>query len=1004
MGVDGLKKSYDSITNKVHLSKFRGGTLVVDASGLLYRYLKVCDVEGIARAQNEGSQLTYIQVEPCISAVVSAVLQVTKGLDMKVVLVTDGDRRNKVTSNSNRSSSRQDAFNKAEAEQNPQKARRLFQQAVFVGKEFVRGLIHACEDKAGVTAVQSPYEADAQLAKLSEVYDSDNCVVVSNDGDLPVQGCRNVLFDLGLKKSDANFQFANLLCLDDVFTHDKSPYKDLTQIMLCCICILAGCDYCEGINGVGLAKATALVKAVSDDNNGSFSLDLLCTHISEKTTFVLPEGFRADAQRALYTYQHQVVIDPNDFMLKHLTPPAADVDMSFLGSCEGNESTVSDIYEGRRDANTREEWEDSSHDFFPPPDDNHEHHVKAIDAARKMCMALVDTLEKKAQLVAEVKQIRDTKKAEIEALRLTNPYHPDVKAFDWRDAEFDKMIRVFREGRETDAPLDRDMIDAQVMAIMKRYPDAAINICKVTRGEGGIPKNGEEKRSITDTSRQVLPLRNVNGKDGVHIKDEDLLREGVPLPDGEKEEDVTHYLWIPLGEPTELDSKSYEGEAIATLAALDIADGSGMVLNKNFFGRPTNEEGQLHEFGVFVILGYKARLADKTWGISRGLPHQVTRSIMQNLGGVDFTWLDPPSRGVKQHTYQPYAVSTSEGIPICNPETLTELQKLISTISTQFLSRAEKASLRETAKEKIQLSASIIGDGRAVKAIEYNDEVITIRVGPFIEGKTEGKPGDIMNQELLSALLGSKRSYGISYIIFVGEELNLDSIVAMPIGYRTAAGWLRVGESKVYPTNLEMGVIYPMCSVDEVGGVNLCLYNEKEHIHLGQPGDILNVGVLDKIRSRTVESGGAIGGTTGVLSIFNRKKEAETHEPMGIAIDNTQSRAFIGGNVTDYTQAELLAGQAVTGTMAVGDLYTQEYNPLDGEYDPVEGALFERASIQNPAFAERVIDKQEKFREKARKKEEKKERAKNRRLGIDKTEEPDTSSSSKRLRRSTRKD
>ena len=272
MGVDGLKKSYDPITNKVHLSKFRGGTLVVDASGLLYYNLGACNVEEIARSQNEGSPLTYNQVEPCISAVVCAVLGVTKDLDMKVILVADGNRRNKVTANSSRSSSRQDAFNKAVAEQDETKARKLFQQAVSIRKEFVRGLVHACEDKDGVTAVQSPYEADAQLAKLTEVYNSDNCVVVSNDGDLPVQGVRNVLFDLGLKKSDtANFQCAKLLCVDDVFTHDKSPYKDFTREMLCGVCILAGCDYCGGINGVGLAKATALVKAVVLANDGSFS-------------------------------------------------------------------------------------------------------------------------------------------------------------------------------------------------------------------------------------------------------------------------------------------------------------------------------------------------------------------------------------------------------------------------------------------------------------------------------------------------------------------------------------------------------------------------------------------------------------------------------------------------------------------------------------------------------------------------------------------------------------
>jgi len=666
-----------------------------------------------------------------------------------------------------------------------------------------------------------------------------------------------------------------------------------------------------------------------------------------------------------------------------------------LGSCEGNESTVREIYDGIRDANTREEWEDSSRDFFPPPDENLEHHVKAIAAARKEGMALVDSREKIAQLVAEVKQIRDTKKAEIEALRLINPNHPDVIAFDWRWTEFDKMIGIFREGRETDEPLDKDMIDAWVLANMKRYPGAAINICKVTLGEGGIPKYGEEKKSITDTSRQVLPLFNAGDGKGMHIKDEDLLRVGVPLPDGKEEEDVTRYSWIPFGdEPSKIDSKSYEGEAKATLAALDIANGCGTVLNKSFFGAPKNEEGQLHEFGALVILGYKEKLANKTWGMSRGLQPQLTRSIMQNFDGLDLIWLDPPSRQ-KKHIFQAYSVSTSSGTVICNVNTLKELSTLISCVGQQFFSSAERASLSGVAGGSITLSASVIGGGRPVRAIEYNDEVITICVAPFIEGKSEGKPGDIMNQELLSAILGSKRSMDTTYIIFVGEELNLDSIVAIPVTIHTTAKWLRVGTHKTY--NFEMGSNYLMCSVDGVGDVKSCLYDEKEHSYLGQAGDVLNVDVLDKIRNRRIKHPNE--GTAKILSIFNSKKEADTHEPMGIAVDIEKGRLFIGGHkVVEYPRAELLAGQAVTGTMAVGDLYTQEYNTLDGEYDPVVGALFPRAQDQNPAFAQRVAKQQEKILKKAREEKEKEERAKNKR-----SEEPATSTTSKRTRRSTRK-
>ena len=192
-----------------------------------------------------------------------------------------------------------------------------------------------------------------------------------------------------------------------------------------------------------------------------------------------------------------------------------------------------------------------------------------------------------------------------------------------------------------------------------------------------------------------------------------------------------------------------------------------------------------------------------------------------------------------------------------------------------------------------------------------------------------------------------------------------------------------------------------MCSVDGVGDVNLSLYDEKEHRHLGQAGDVLNVDVLNKIRSRPTKH--HMEGTATALSIFHSKEDADKHDPLGIAVSNEQTTHFVGGKaIYKLSHAELLAGQSVTGTNPVGDVYTQEYNTLDGEYDPVVGALFPRAHTQNPEFAKRVIKHQEKYREKAQEKKEKKERAKNKRLGIE-TEEPATIIPSKRTRRSTRK-
>ena len=94
-----------------------------------------------------------------------------------------------------------------------------------------------------IDCIVAPYEADAQLAFLAKA--GYVTLVISEDSDLTLFGCDNVIFKLDVNGNGTLVEMSKLnTCLGtkaDQFNFEKFRY----------MCIMSGCDYLASLHGIG---------------------------------------------------------------------------------------------------------------------------------------------------------------------------------------------------------------------------------------------------------------------------------------------------------------------------------------------------------------------------------------------------------------------------------------------------------------------------------------------------------------------------------------------------------------------------------------------------------------------------------------------------------------------------------------------------------------------------------------------------------------------------------
>lgn len=340
MGIQGLLPVLKPITNTVHVSKYRGQKVAVDAYCWLHKAAYCC-----AEEICEG-KFTDKHVQYCMQKV-----QMLQQCGVQPIIVFDGGRLPmKAAEEGSRSRARKENKDKAAAHVkagNKQAAYECYQRAVDISPATANDFAKALK-AAGVEFIVAPFEADAQMAYLAVnglVHS-----VITEDSDLLPYGCPRVLF-----KMDKAGDGQEIVAADLAQNRDPS-FIGFTQQMFLEMCIFAGCDFLKALPGIGMKKAHQHVKRLKAHRKVCKSLRFSGVSV--------PRDYEQGFQRALWTFQHQRVWCPQRKQLVHLRPlpegglaavdavPSAladgDADHDFLGPVQPD-AVMQKVAEGELD-------------------------------------------------------------------------------------------------------------------------------------------------------------------------------------------------------------------------------------------------------------------------------------------------------------------------------------------------------------------------------------------------------------------------------------------------------------------------------------------------------------------------------------------------------------------------------------------------------------------------------------------------------------------------------
>ncbi|KAH7467086.1 Exonuclease 1 [Phytophthora ramorum] len=350
MGVQGLLPVLKSVTDQVHVSKYAGKTVGIDASGWLYKGAYSCPVDLVLGRPTDAYLNFSIQQ-----------IKLLQEHNITPILVFDGaPLPAKAQENAARRRSRADWKLKAKKLVQEQDGdadnRAVFStctRALSVSNDMVMRLIGVLR-RMNITFYVAPYEADAQLAFLSRQKIID--VVISDDSDCVPYGVKTVLFKFSQDGWGSELKRRSL------GANEELSFVGWVEEMFIQLCVLAGCDYCPSVSGVGIITAYKLVSEYKTP------AEVLAALQKQKGPS-LPDDFAEHFYSAILTYRHQLVFDPRDSKLKMLRPldvskdilQQVDKGLHFLGNVELRDDVVASMASGQIHPVTHESyaWKDT---------------------------------------------------------------------------------------------------------------------------------------------------------------------------------------------------------------------------------------------------------------------------------------------------------------------------------------------------------------------------------------------------------------------------------------------------------------------------------------------------------------------------------------------------------------------------------------------------------------------------------------------------------------------
>ncbi|TFK21821.1 hypothetical protein FA15DRAFT_623405 [Coprinopsis marcescibilis] len=302
MGISGLLPALKSIERRKQLSNFAGQTIAIDGYGWLHKAAYTCAAD-VATGRPTAKYVEYVmervrllrhfKVEPYL---------VFDGGELPAKKGTESKRQEKRTENLARAKA-------LDAQGKSSEAYEYYTKCVDVTPQMAYQVIKALK-VANVEFVVAPYEADAQLAYLEHKGVVNG--VLTEDSDLLVFGCQNVLFKL-----DSNTSSAVQISRKD-FARVCPPAAGISLVnwsdaQFRAMAILSGCDYLPSIPGIGLKTACNLLRKHK-------TAEKVVKAILREGKKKVPNNYLEKYHLADKCFQHQRVYCPVAKELVHLKP------------------------------------------------------------------------------------------------------------------------------------------------------------------------------------------------------------------------------------------------------------------------------------------------------------------------------------------------------------------------------------------------------------------------------------------------------------------------------------------------------------------------------------------------------------------------------------------------------------------------------------------------------------------------------------------------------------
>ena len=283
MGILGLSKLIADICPQAikdsEIKHYFGRKVAIDASMCLYQFL--------IAVRAEGAQLTSVDGETT-SHLMGMFYRTIRLLDngIKPVYVFDGKppdlKSGELAKRAVRREEAQKSLQEATEAGNEADMDKFTRRLVRVTKE------HASEAKQllklmGVPYVDAPCEAEAQcaaLVKAGKVY-----ATATEDMDALTFGSSVLLRHL-------TFSEARKMPVKEIHYNKVLEGFGLTSKEFIDLCILLGCDYCEGIKGIGPKRATELMNNYRD-------IETILENLDRKK-YTVPENWNYELARQLF--------------------------------------------------------------------------------------------------------------------------------------------------------------------------------------------------------------------------------------------------------------------------------------------------------------------------------------------------------------------------------------------------------------------------------------------------------------------------------------------------------------------------------------------------------------------------------------------------------------------------------------------------------------------------------------------------------------------------------